>query len=124
MGVKRMRILPLILILLLLAGCGFDIEQISMPEIPSIDMGGSTLSGCVEYINGRTCRILITEGDSHFDAETEDDEADVVYVTYTDLEGSKSVLVGDNVSFEYDYATQVSEHLGIPHISVSRLRVE
>lgn len=124
MGAKRMLIFPITLILIFLTGCSFDIEQIPMSELPSIGMGSSTLSGTVEYINGRTCRILITEGDSHFDAVTEDNEGDVIYVTYTNLTGSKSVLVGSNVTFEYDYTTQVSEHLGSPHISVSQLTVE
>ena len=48
----------------------------------------------------------------------------VIQLTFTNLEGSKkSVQVGDTVRFQYDYVSQVSELLGLPHISVNKIRV-
>jgi hypothetical protein len=120
---KLKLIAAMILILSLLAGCSFDIETIEMPELPEVKSSTSTLEGTVDYVNGRTCRVIITKGDSHFDAATEDDEADVIQLTYTNLEGSKTVMVGDTVSFEYDYSRQVSEYLGSPHITVNIVKI-
>lgn len=124
MRAKLKLIVPMILILALLTGCAFSIESISMPQLPEFNTGSSTLEGTVEYVNGRTCRVIITKGDSHFDAATEDHTADVIQLTYTDLEGSKTIQVGDTVRFEYDYSSQVSEHLGNPHITVSQVSVQ
>lgn len=103
------------LALVLLAGC--SIEMISMPELPELKLGKSQLTGTVEYINGRTCRVVVTEGDSHFDAD------DIIQLTYTNLAGSKTVAVGNQVRFEYDYTTQVAEYLGSPHITVNQVHV-
>lgn len=112
----------LVLVLTLLTGCG--IEMVSMPELPEVDLSTSTLTGTVEFINGRTCRILITQGDSHFSAASADEDADVVQLTFLNIEGAKkTVQVGDLVRFEYDYVTQVSEYLGSPHITVNQVYV-
>ena len=114
-----MRILKLAVVLSLIAAllCGGGIEMISMPKLPELNLGKSELTGTVEYINGRTCRVLITEGDSHFDEE------DIIQVTYVNLVGSKAVSVGSTVSFSYDYTSQVAEHLGSPHITVHQVHV-
>ena len=109
-------LIPMILVAALLAGCG--IEMIAMPELPEIELGKSSLAGVVEYVNGRTCRVRITEGDSHFDEE------DIVQLTYTNLVGSKSIGVNSAVRFDYDYTTQVAEYLGSPHITVNQVHVE
>lgn len=120
---KRMKAFAaLALVSVLLSGCGF-IEMIPMPDIPSLNLGASSLEGTVEFVNGRTCRVVVTTGDSHFDAEGDGWDADVIQVTYTNLSGSKSVKVGDHVSFDYDYISSVSEYLGSPHITVNVLRV-
>ena len=124
MGVRLKLIVSVILIAALLAGCEFSIESVSMPELPKFDSGTSILEGTVDYVNGRTCRVIITKGDSHFDAATEDRDADVIQLTYTNLEGSKTILVGDRVRFEYDYSSQVSEYLGSPHITVNQVTVQ
>ena len=108
-------ILSVALVLALLTGCG--IEMISMPDLPKLDLGKSQLAGTVEYVNGRTCRVLLTEGDSHFDAD------DIIQLTYTNLVGSKSIGVGSTVRFDYDYTTQVAEYLGSPHITVNQVHV-
>lgn len=115
MRARHKLIISVILILILLTGC--SIEMISMPELPELDMGTSTLEGSVESVDGLTCKVLITVGDSHFDAEDE------IQLTYTNLEGSNSISVGDTVTFEYDYNSQVSEHLGSPHITVNLVHV-
>ena len=108
-------LIPMILIVSLLAGC--SIEMVSMPNLPKIELGKSQLAGTVEHVNGRTCRVVLTEGDSHFD------EGDIIQLTYTSLVGSKSVNVGNAVRFEYDYTSQVAEYLGSPHITVNQVHV-
>jgi len=107
--------IPLLLVVALLTGC--SIEMVSMPDLPKIELGKSQLAGVVEHVNGRTCRVRLTEGDSHFDAD------DIIQLTYTNLVGSKSVNVGQDVRFEYDYTSQVAEYLGSPHITVNQVHV-
>jgi len=115
---RKMKILiAAVLVVSLLAGC--SIEMIPMPSLPKLGDNLSTLTGHVDYVNGRTCRITITSGDSHFEEEDE------IQLTFTNLEGSKkSIQVGDTVRFQYDYVSQVSEFLGSPHITVNQVHVE
>lgn len=121
---KRMAlILAVLLVVTALSGCNI-LEAGTPPTLPKLDIDNSSLVAQVEYVNGRTCRIRILEGDSHFDAAGESWEADVIFVSYTMLEGSKSVQVGDKVSFTYSYTEHVSERGGDPHISVKTLVVE
>ena len=114
---RKMKVLLCaVLAMLLLTGCG--IESIAMPSLPELGDNLSSLTGQVDYVNGRTCHVIITSGDNHFDPEDE------IQLTFTNLEGSKkSVQVGDTVRFQYDYVSQVSELLGLPHISVNKIRV-
>ena len=115
---RKFRLLAAFLVVMaLLTGC--SIESIPMPSLPEFGDNLSSLTGQVDYVNGRTCRLIITSGDSHFD---KDDE---IQLTFTNLEGSKkSVQVGDTVRFQYDYVSQVSEFLGSPHITVNQIRVD
>ena len=106
-----------------LSGCNI-LEMGTAPTLPRLDYDESTLTAKVEFVNGRTCRISILEGDGHYDAATEKREADVIFVTYASLEGSKSVQVGNTVSFTYSYTTDVTERDSTPHISVRVLTVE
>ena len=115
---RKMKLLiTAVLVLTLLTGC--SIEMIPMPSLPELGDNLSSLTGQVDYVNGRTCRIIITSGDSHFEEEDE------IQLTFTNLEGSKkSVQIGDTVRFRYDYVSQVSEFLGSPHITVNQIRVD
>ena len=122
MNPKLKAFIPLILIVLIVGVIVFVVQVIPTPKL-EMEENLSTLVGTVEYVNGRTCRVLITQGDSHFDAASENEEADVIQLTFTNLEGSKSILVGDTVRFEYDYVSQVSEYLGSPHITVNQVYV-
>ena len=122
MNPKLKAFIPLILIVLIVGVIVFVVQVIPTPKL-EMEENLSTLVGTVEYVNGRTCRVLVTQGDSHFDAASEDEEADVIQLTFTNLEGSKSILVGDTVRFEYDYVSQVSEYLGSPHITVNQVYV-
>ena len=106
-----------------LYGCNI-LEMGTAPNLPRLDYDETTLTGKVEFVNGRTCRVSILEGDGHYDAATEKREADVIFVTYASLEGSKSVQVGNTVSFTYSYTTDVTERDSTPHISVRVLTVE
>ena len=117
-------VLAAVLAVTALSGCSILLEAGNPPTLPKLEFDISTLTGTVEFVNGRTCRICITEGDGHFDAATENYDADVLFVTYSNLEGSKSVQVGDTVSFTYSYTEDVSERGGDPHISVRVLSVE
>jgi hypothetical protein len=116
-------ILAAVMMMTLLCGCNI-LEMGTPPTLPQINYDESVLTGKVEFVNGRTCRISILEGDGHYDAATEKREADVIFVTYASLDGSKSVQVGNTVTFTYSYATDVTERDGTPHISVRVLTVQ
>ena len=115
-------ILAAVMVMTVLCGCNI-LEMGTPPTLPRINYDESALTGKVEFVNGRTCRISILEGDGHYDAATEKRDADVIYVTFSDLEGKKSVQVGDTVSFTYAYTSDVTERDGEPHISVRTLNV-
>ena len=115
-------ILAAVMVMTVLCGCNI-LEMGTPPTLPQINYDESAITGKVEFVNGRTCRISILEGDGHYDAATEKRDADVIYVTFSDLEGKKSVQVGDTVSFTYAYTSDVTERDGEPHISVRTLNV-
>lgn len=115
-------ILAAVMVMTVLCGCNI-LEMGTPPTLPQINYDESAITGKVEFVNGRTCRISILEGDGHYDAATEKREADVIYVTFSDLEGKKSVQVGDTVSFTYAYTSDVTERDGEAHISVRTLNV-
>ena len=122
---RKLIALTLAAIVAMTALCGCNIlEMGTAPTLPKLSYDESSLVGQVEYVNGRTCRISIIEGDGHYDAATEKREADVIFVTYASLAGSKSVQVGNTVTFAYSYATDVTERDGTPHISVRVLTVQ
>lgn len=116
-------LLAAVLTMTALSGCNI-LEMGKAPTLPRLDYDSSTVKGLVEFVNGRTCRISVLEGDSHYDAATEKREADVLFVTYSSLEGSKSVQVGNTVTFTYSYTEDVTERDSDPHISVKVLTVE
>ena len=116
-------ILAAVMVMTILCGCNI-LEMGTPPTLPKLSYDESTLTGRVEFVNGRTCRISILEGDGHYDAATEKREADVIFVTYAGLEGSKSVQVGNTVTFTYSYTSDVTERDGQPHISVRVLDVK
>lgn len=116
-------ILAAVMAMTALSGCNI-LEMGTPPTLPKLGYDESALVGRVEFVNGRTCRISILEGDGHYDAATEKRDADVIYVTFSDLEGKKSVQVGDTVSFAYAYTTDVTERDGEPHISIKTLNVK
>ncbi len=121
---RKLTALLLVLVLALTALCGCNIlEMGTAPTLPRLNYDASTLTGSVEFVNGRTCRISVLEGDGHYDAATEKRDADVLFVTYSSLEGGKSVQVGDTVTFTYSYTTDVTERDGEPHITVRVLTV-
>lgn len=120
-------ILSAVMLLMLLAGCNI-LETDNPPTLPMIDLDSSTLTGTVEFVNGRTCRITVTEGDSHFDGPYENKRGelvsgDTIQLTYTTLSGAKTVKVGDTVTFTYRYTQDVSEKNGNPHITVNEIIV-
>ena len=122
---RKLIALTLAALMAMTALCGCNIlEMGDAPTLPKLAYDDSALTGLVEYVNGRTCRISILEGDSHYDAATEKREADVLFVTFSDLEGSKSVQVGDTVTFTYSYTQDVTERDSEPHISVKVLTVK
>ena len=115
-------ILAAVMVMTTLCGCNI-LEMGTPPTLPRFHYDESSLTGKVEFVNGRTCRISILEGDGHYDAATEERDADVIYVTFSDLRGKKSVQVGDTVTFSYSYTTDVTERDGEPHIGVKTLSV-
>ena len=122
---RKLIALTLAALLAMTALCGCNIlEMGTAPTLPKLNYDESTLTAKVEYVTGRTCRVSIIEGDSHYDAATEKRDADVIFVTYASLAGNKSVQVGNTVTFTYSYATDVTERDGTPHISVRILTVQ
>ena len=115
--------LAAVMVMTVLSGCNI-LEMGKAPTLPKLGYDESTLTGKVEFVNGRTCRISVLEGDSHYDAATEKREADVLFVTYAGLDGSKSVQVGNTVTFTYSYTEDVTERDSEPHISVKVLTVK
>ena len=115
-------ILAAVMMMTILCGCNI-LEMGTPPTLPRLSYDESTITGRVEFVNGRTCRISILEGDGHYDAATEKRDADVIYVTFSDLKGKKSVQVGDTVTFTYAYTSDVTERDGEPHINVRTLVV-
>ena len=115
--------LAAVMVMTVLSGCNI-LEMGKAPTLPKLGYDESTLTGKVEFVNGRTCRISVLEGDSHYDAATEKREADVLFVTYAGLVGSKSVQVGNTVTFTYSYTEDVTERDSEPHISVKVLTVK
>lgn len=114
---------------LMSALCGCNIlETKNPPTLPKIDLDESILTCRVDFINGRTCRVTVTEGDSHYDGPHENRrgemvEGDTLQISYTSLKGADTVSVGDTITFSYHYNTDVSEKNGDPHISVSEITV-
>ena len=122
---RKLIALTLAAVLAMTALCGCNIlEMGEAPTLPKLGYDESTLTGKVEFVNGRTCRISVLEGDGHYDAATEKREADVLFVTYAGLAGSKSVQVGNTVTFTYSYTEDVTERDSEPHISVKVLTVK
>ena len=122
---RKLMALMLAAMLTMTALCGCNILEIgTAPTLPKLSYDESSLTCKVEYVNGRTCRVSILEGDGHYKAATEEREADVIFVTYAGLEGSKSIQVGNTVRFSYSYSTDVTERGGTPHISVRVLQVD
>ena len=115
--------LAAVMMMTVLSGCNI-LEMGKAPTLPKLGYDESTLTGKVEFVNGRTCRISVLEGDGHYDAATEKREADVQFVTYAGLAGSKSVQVGNTVTFTYSYTEDVTERDSEPHISVKVLTVK
>ena len=115
--------LAAVMVMTVLSGCNI-LEMGKAPTLPKLGYDESTLTGKVEFVNGRTCRISVLEGDSHYDAATEKRDADVLFVTYAGLAGSKSVQVGNTVTFTYSYTEDVTERDSEPHISVKVLTVK
>lgn len=109
--------LCLLLAVCILTGCQFSLHKLPMPEIPDFGGSGSTLSGTVQSVSGKTCALTVTGGDSHFKEETE------ILVAFETTEGSP-LSVGRTVTVTYDYVTQVSARDGQPLIRVDSIRVE
>ena len=121
---RKLLALILTAVMAMTALCGCNILEVGTPPtLPKLNYDESTLTAQVEYVNGRTCRISVLADDGHYRAATEKRSADVLFVTFTSLEGKKSVQVGDTVTFTYSYTTDVTERDGKPHITVRAIRV-
>ena len=98
-------------LLALLSGCG------SEPTLPTLDLYRSTLTGTVETLDGQSCRILVTEGDSHYDTDTQ------VQVSVSSVDGKDQLAGGDQIRIEYDYVKNVTEYNGLAHITVEQISI-
>ena len=121
-------VLSAVMLITMLCGCNI-LESDNPPTLPKLNLDKSTITGTVPFVNGRTIRIEVTEGDSHYDgpwvnSRGEDVPGDTVHVTYTALKGGDTASVGDTVTVTYHYTSDVSEKNGDPHISVAEIRVK
>ena len=121
-------VLSAVMLITMLCGCNI-LESDNPPTLPKLNLDKSTVTGTVTYVNGRTIRIEVTEGDSHYDGpwvnkRGEDVPGDTLHVTYTALKGGDTVSVGDTVTVTYHYTRDHSEKNGDPHISVAEIRVK
>ncbi len=124
---KLCLMLAAVLVMATLSGCNL-LETDNPPTLPKLELDKSTLTAVVDYVNGRTLRLIVSQGDDHFDGpyvnrRGEDVEGDTIQLTYTSLTGSKTVTVGDVVTFTYRYTQDVSEKNGYPHIMVNEVIV-
>ena len=120
-------VLTAVMLITMLCGCNI-LESDNPPTLPQLSLDASTLTGTVEFVNGRTCRVVVSQGDSHFDGpyvnrNGEDVPGDTIHVTFTTLSGAKALAVGDTVSFRYSYTRDVSEKNGDPHISIHEIKI-
>lgn len=121
---KRLPVLILTFVLLvsLLSGC-------SEPSLPTIDLDKSSLTCVVTAIgDDGTLSVVVSEGDSHYDgpydtSDGETVEGETLLITYTSVKGSKTVAVGDTISFTYYYTADVSKFNGTPRISVDEIKI-
>ena len=126
---KLCLILSLVLAVAMLSGCEIDLlETDNPPTLPKLELDRSSITGTVEYVNGYTLRIVVTEGDSHFDGpyvnlKGVDVPGDTIQITYSSLAEGKNVSVGDSITISYRYTKDVSEKNGIPHITVNLITV-
>lgn len=124
---KLIALLTAGVVFLALCGCNI-LETDNPPTLPKVELDRSSLTATVEYINGRTCRLTVSQGDSHFDGpyvnrRGEEVAGDTIHLTYTSLTGAKTLTIGDSITFTYHYTTDVSEKNGDPHISVNEIQV-
>lgn len=127
---KLCLVLCAVMLVSMLSGCDIRdlLETDNPPTLPELALDGSSLTGTVEFVNGYTVRVRISEGDSHFDGpyinrREEEVPGDLIQVTYTSLDGAKAVNVGDTVTFSYRYTRDVSEKNGYPHININTLTI-
>ena len=124
---KFCALLAVVTLLTALTGCNI-LETDNPPTLPKLTLDSSPITGTVEFVNGRTIRIEVSEGDSHFDGPYENRRGepvpgDTIQVPSTSLSGAKTVSVGDTVTFTYHYTQDVSEKNGDPHITVAEITV-
>lgn len=119
---KKLLCLALVLMLAAsLCACG------NGPSLPKIDLHSSSLTGIVVDVGENTCRIVVTEGDSHYrgtyeNADGETVEGKTIQVSFGSSKGT--VEVGCTISFDYSYVSDVSEYAGYPHITVDSVKVK
>ena len=127
---KLCLVLCAVMLVSMLSGCDIKdlLETDNPPTLPELTLDASTLTGTVEFVNGYTCRVRVSQGDSHFDGpyinrRDEEVPGDLIQVTYTSLSGAKALAVGDTVTITYRYTRDVSEKNGNPHITVNTLTI-
>ncbi len=114
---KKAFVLTLVAVMvcgIVFSGCGTKQD----PTLPNIQLDGSSLAGKVEFIDEQTCRMRVTEEDGHYKTNT------LIYLTYSSVNDGKTISVGDEVRFSYNYTTDVSEYNSEPHITVDEVSVK
>lgn len=117
------KLISLVLVLML----AVSLSACDGPSLPKIDLHSSSLTGTVVDVDGNSCRIVVTEGDSHYrgtyeNADGEAVEGKTIQVSFGASKGT--VEVGCTISFDYSYVSDVSEYAGYPHITVDSVKVK
>lgn len=111
-----LRGLCLLMLCVLLSGCGFTLDQVKMPPMPTMPGGSSTLEAKVLSVAGHDCVAQVTAEDSHFKEET------TLNIHFTEAEGS--ISVGKTLVVTYVYTADVSVKDSMPLITVETVTVQ
>ncbi len=101
----------------------FFVGTVTVPRLPELRLDESLVVGTVESIQGNTCRLRVTQGDSHFDGPTETREGDLIQVQFSAVSGGKTVAQGSEIQVPYRYTSDVSEYNALSLITVEQVSV-
>ena len=117
---KFTALMAVVALLLTLSGCNFslkdEVEGKDAPTLPGFHFRSDLICQIDRFENGK-CVATVQEDNGPYDAET------VVIITYESVVDDLSPTVGDYITFNYVYTTDVTSFDGMPHITVTELTI-